>query len=185
MSSGRQRGQLCRRGFLALAAPAVVAASSLSGVARAALVPERMISLYSIHTGEKLTTIYHADGAYQEASLSELNHILRDWRTDEVYPMETGLLDFLHDLHVKMDSSEPFHIISGYRSPKTNAKLRNKSKGVAKRSLHMRGMAVDISLPDRDLLALHRTAKSMQRGGVGLYRKSEFIHVDIGRVRSW
>lgn len=185
MSFGGSGKPLGRRGFLALAAPAIVAASSLPGIARAALVPERLLSIYNIHTGEKLTTVYHADGVYLEAALAELNHVLRDWRTDEVYPMETGLLDFLHDLHVKMDSAEPFHIISGYRSPKTNAKLRNKSKGVAKRSLHMRGMAADIALPGRDIVALRKAALDMKRGGVGLYKKSGFIHVDTGRVRFW
>ena len=183
--SDRTVKALGRRKFLALAAPAFVAASSLSGIARAAVYPEKLLSIYNIHTGEKLTTVYHADGAYQESALAELNHVLRDWRTDEVYQMDTGLLDFMHDLHVKMDSAEPFHIISGYRSPKTNAKLRNKSKGVAKRSFHMRGMAADIALPGRDLLALRKTALDMQRGGVGLYTKSGFIHVDTGRVRFW
>lgn len=185
MGSGRKRGLLGRRGFLALGAPAIVASTSLSGIARAALPPDRRLSIYNIHTGEKLTSVYYAEGDYQQASLAELNHILRDWRTEEVYPMEPGVLDFLHDLHGRMESSEPFHLISGYRSPKTNAKLREKSNGVAKRSLHMRGMATDIALPGRDLMALRQTALAMKRGGVGLYRKSGFIHVDIGRVRFW
>ena len=176
---------LSRRRFIALAAPAVVCATSLSGVVQAAVPRDRRLKLYSIHTGEKLTSVYFADGEYQQAGLAEIYHILRDWRTDEVHAMDTGLLDFLHDLHVRMDGSGPFHIISGYRSPKTNAKLRDKSKGVAKKSLHMRGMASDVALPDRDLKQLRETALAMKRGGVGYYAKSGFIHVDTGRVRFW
>ncbi len=176
---------LSRRRFIAIAAPAVVCATSLSGVARAATPADRRLKLYSIHTGEKLTTVYFAEGQYQQAGLAEVNHILRDWRTDEVHGMDHGLLDFLHDLHGRMDSSEAFHIISGYRSPKTNSKLASKSNGVAKKSLHMRGMAADVALPKRDLKLLRETALGMKRGGVGFYPKSGFIHVDTGRVRFW
>ena len=185
MGLGADRKLLSRRRFLATAAPAVVCAGTLSGVARAATAPDRRLAFYHLHTHEQLSTVYFADGDYQQAGLAEINHILRDWRTDEVHGMDLGLLDFLHDLHRRMDSSEPFHIISGYRSPKTNANLRSKGKGVAKKSLHMRGMAIDVALPDRDLRALRETALAMKHGGVGFYPKSGFIHVDTGRVRFW
>ena len=185
MGHGSGHSTLTRRGFLAFAAPAIVTATSLSGIARAAVPKDRRLSLLNLHTGEKLTTVYFAEGDYQQAGLAEINHILRDWRSGEVYPMEVGLIDMLHGLHQRMESGAPFHIISGYRSPKTNAKLRSKSNGVAKRSLHMRGMAADISLPDRDLDALRETAIGMKAGGVGIYRKSGFVHVDTGRVRFW
>ena len=185
MSFGADRKGLSRRRFLALTAPAVVCATSLSGIARAAVPSDRRLKLYNIHTGEQLTTVYFAEGNYQRDGLAEINHILRDWRTEEVHAMDHGLLDFMHDLHARMDSSEPFHIISGYRSPKTNAKLNAKSKGVAKKSLHMRGMASDVALPKRDIGKLREVALSMKRGGVGFYPKSGFIHVDTGRVRFW
>ena len=146
---------------------------------------EREISFHNLHTGETLTRTYWAAGAYGPEALTEIDAILRDWRTGDVHPMEPELLDFLHDLRLAMDSSEPFHVISGYRSPKTNAKLAAASSGVAKKSLHMRGMAIDVSLPGRELADLRQAAIGLQRGGVGFYPKSGFIHVDIGRVRSW
>ena len=104
---------------------------------------------------------------------------------DEVAAIDPRLFDFLYALRRAMDSEAPFHVISGYRSPGTNARLRQRSKGVAKRSLHMRGMAVDVRLPGRELKDLMRTAKRLNAGGVGYYPKSNFIHVDTGRVRFW
>ncbi len=177
--------ELSRRSVLAFGAPAILLLTPLSKMAQAATGPDRRLSFYNIHTGESLSRVYWAEGGYVDPALGEIDRILRDWRTDEVQPMNRDLLDMMHDLHAAMDSSEPFHVISGYRSPKTNAKLRDKSKGVAKKSFHMRAMAADIALPGRKLEWLREAAIDLKRGGVGIYRKSGFIHVDVGRVRFW
>lgn len=162
-------------------------AVSLCPVAQAyaAKAQERELALHNLHTGERLSRVYWAEGSYVGESLADINLILRDWRTDDVHPIEPALLDYLHALRDAMQSDEPFDVISGYRSPKTNAKLAAASNGVAKKSLHMRGMAIDVHLPGRDLAALRDAAWEVQRGGVGFYPKSGFIHVDIGRVRRW
>lgn len=159
----------------------------MPGLARAALTDGtgRELSFRNLHTGETLRAAYWEGGQYQPDALAEINHILRDHRTGEVYPMERDLLNLLSDLKRGLDVQEPFEIISGYRSPKTNAKLAAGSNGVAKRSLHMRGMAIDVRVPGVELATLRDTAVAMERGGVGYYPKSGFIHVDIGRFRTW
>ena len=181
---------LTRRGFLGgLAAGGAALATTMliPGVAFAAkeLPNTRSLGFRNLHTGEETAATYLRDGVLQPEGLQSLNHVLRDWRTGEVWDMDPKLLDLLYALRRRLDSKAPFELISGYRSPKTNAKLASNSNGVAKRSLHMRGMATDIRLPERDLLALHKTARAMQAGGVGLYSKSGFVHVDTGRVRFW
>ena len=177
---------LTRRGFLKLGAAALVAAS-IPGKALAdiAATPERTLSFYHLHTGEQLNATYWADGSYQQQGLAEIYNLLRDFRTGVVNPIDTQLLDLLHSLALKLDANKPFHVISGYRSPKTNAMLAKHSTGVAKHSLHMDGLAVDIRLPGRSLSSLHRAALSMKAGGVGYYPVSDFVHVDVGRVRRW
>jgi uncharacterized protein YcbK (DUF882 family) len=145
----------------------------------------RSLALKNLHTGEVLDTVYWAEGAYRPDACRALNAVLRDWRTGDEIAMDPKLFDLLHTLRRKMISDSPFDLISGYRSPATNAKLRKKSKGVAKKSYHMRGMAVDIHLPDRSLSRLRKTALELKLGGVGYYPKSGFVHVDTGKVRSW
>jgi uncharacterized protein YcbK (DUF882 family) len=147
--------------------------------------PERKLSFYNLHTGESLNTTYWADGQYQASELTAINHILRDHRTGDVTHMDTKLLELLNVLHSKIGSKQAFQVISGYRSPKTNAALRRKSNGVAKKSMHLQGKAIDIRLPDCQLSDLHKAALSCRKGGVGYYQKSNFIHVDTGRVRHW
>jgi uncharacterized protein YcbK (DUF882 family) len=147
--------------------------------------PERSLGLYSLHTGERLRRVYWSEGRYLEDGLAEIGHLLRDHRTNEVHPIDPRLLDLLFALHREVNGREPFHVISGYRSPKTNAMLRRRSGGVAKKSLHMAGKAVDIRLPGRDLATLRRAALALEAGGVGHYPKVGFIHVDTGRVRAW
>lgn len=149
------------------------------------LPPERDLAFVSLHTGERLSTTYARAGRYLPEALHEIDHVLRDWRSGEAVAMDRGLLDLLFALRRKVGSTAPLEIISGYRSPKTNARLSAKNSGVAKRSLHMRGMAVDLRLPDRELKLLHRAARELEAGGVGLYSRSGFIHVDTGRVRTW
>jgi uncharacterized protein YcbK (DUF882 family) len=147
--------------------------------------PERQISLLNLHTGENLKTTYWAEGHYQADEMQAINHLLRDHRTGDVEDIDDHLIDMLNLLHQKMNGKQPFHVISGYRSPKTNAMLRQNSSGVAKKSLHMLGKAIDIRLPGRELSQLRKAAMAMKVGGVGYYPKSNFIHVDTGRVRTW
>lgn len=155
--------------------------------ARASISPKsaRKIAFHNLHTGEHLETTYWAGGNYITAALKDIDHVLRDFRTGDVARIDPRLLDLLHLLQGKMESSESFHVISGYRSPKTNYTLAQQSSGVAKKSLHMKGMAVDIRLPGRALSDLKAAAVSLKLGGVGYYPKSDFIHVDVGRVRYW
>ncbi|MDX1710292.1 MAG: DUF882 domain-containing protein [Rhodovibrionaceae bacterium] len=146
---------------------------------------ERRLKLLNLHTGERVNSVYWAEGGYIDDGLAELDRVLRDFRTGDVVEMDRELLDLIYALHRKMESNQPFEIISGYRSPKTNAKLRQNSNGVAKRSYHMKAMAIDLRLSGGDLRHLHRAAKSLEGGGVGLYTKSGFIHMDTGPVRYW
>lgn len=143
------------------------------------------MKLHNIHTGEALNTVYATPDGYDPGALGEINRVLRDFRTDEVYRIDPVLLDLVHDLSLRLDAAKAFDIISGYRSPTTNAKLAAASSGVAKKSYHMKGMAIDLALPGRDTRAIYAAAKAMHRGGAGLYVKSGFVHVDTGPVRAW
>ncbi len=145
----------------------------------------RSLGLHNLHTGETLSTTYWADGAYVDGALVEIDRVLRDFRTGEVRPIDRALLDLLHDLRHVLGSTETFHVISGYRSPKTNQALAAKSGGVAKKSLHMRGMAIDVRLPGTQLSTLKEAAVALKLGGVGYYPKPDFVHLDVGRVRYW
>lgn len=185
---GSRRQFLSRLANVATAAAAVAAIPG-KGVLAAypslpPLPPQRALSFHSLHTGERLTATYFA-GAPVPKALAEIDHILRDWRTGDVTRTDRRLLDLLFSLRRKLGGSGPIEIISAYRSPKTNAHLATKSQAVAKRSFHMRGMAVDVRLPGCELKALHRVALELEAGGVGLYSKSGFVHLDTGRVRRW
>jgi len=174
-----------RRRILQLGAMIALSSVSLPSLAGASVSEERRLSFYNLHTGESLTTTYWAEGRYNASASSEVDFILRDFRTGEVAPIDFRLLDLLHNLRQQMQSDQAFHVISGFRSPATNQRLSHRSKGVAKRSLHMQGQAIDVRLPGRKLEDLRRTARSLKAGGVGYYPKSNFIHVDVGRVRFW
>lgn len=146
----------------------------------------RSLDFLNTHTGETLLDLEYFTGAgYVPSALEEVNHCLRDWRTDEVHPIDPALLDYLHGLVQATGSRRPFEIISGYRSPATNAMLRSQSSKVSANSLHMQGRAIDIRLPDVPLDRLRRAALSLRKGGVGYYPSSNFVHVDTGRVRTW
>lgn len=149
------------------------------------LVPSRQLTLFNTHTGENLATEYYSDGRYSREALQAINHILRDFRTGEVKDIDIQLLDLVHAITTRIKSGAPVHIISGYRSPQTNRSLARTGNGVAGRSLHMDGMAMDLRIPGCDLTALHKVARAMAAGGVGYYEESNFIHVDTGRVRFW
>lgn len=181
------KGGLFSRRHVVTMAGAAAACAVLPTVARASLgkSQERHLSFRNLHTDELVDVRYFMGGHYEPDGLSQLNQALRDWRTDEVMEMDTGLLDTLWLLRQRLGSRQPFHLISGYRSPNTNAKLAARSGGVAKKSYHMRGMAADIALPDVRLATLRDEALALGAGGVGYYAKSGFVHVDVGPVRRW
>ena len=147
--------------------------------------PERKLTFLNLHTNERVQATYWADGDYLSEGLLAIQNVLRDHRTGESYPIDRELLNMLQHLQHKMDTQREFHVISGYRSPQTNARLSANSSGVAKRSLHMYGMAIDIRLPGHALADLHDAALALNAGGVGYYPRSNFIHIDTGRVRQW
>lgn len=145
----------------------------------------KRLSLYNVYSHEELDIQYWKDGQYIPEALEKISHIFRDSRTGKVHTIHTELLDLLFSVQEKLKCTEPFHIVSGYRTPRSNALLRRHQKGVAKNSLHMYGKAVDIRLPGYNLRTLRRTAMSFRSGGVGYYPSSKFIHVDVGDVRYW
>jgi uncharacterized protein YcbK (DUF882 family) len=147
--------------------------------------PVRELSFYSIHTDETMTAAYRQDGRLLPDGVAQLDYVLRDYRTGEVRPIAPALLDLVHELKQALDYRQPIGVISGYRSPETNAMLAARSKDVAKNSYHLRGMAVDIRMPGRPLTELRDAALRLRRGGVGYYPESDFVHVDVGPVRSW
>jgi uncharacterized protein YcbK (DUF882 family) len=181
---------LDRRSFLRGSLSAAIAVPFMGKFAAAepsglSSLEERSLSFYNLHTSESLKTVYWQGGDYLASSLVDINRVLRDHRTGDAHEIDPRLLDLLCELRLKLDTPQPLHIISGYRSPATNAKLHARSDGVATRSLHMEGMAADIRIPGRDLSLLRKTALSMKGGGVGYYPESNFVHVDVGRVRNW
>jgi uncharacterized protein YcbK (DUF882 family) len=183
-TSALTRRQLLKTGVAAVIG-AIGAPSGLRAAARARAGRPRSLELFALHTGERLETTYWADGEYLAPALEDINYVLRDHRANEVRAIDVNLLDLLEHLHRQLDTREPFHIISGYRTAATNAMLQARSEGVARHSLHVEGMAADIRMPGRSLPTLRRAATSLQSGGVGYYPRSDFVHVDVGRVRYW
>ena len=182
---------LNRRAFLGCSAVAT-AAALVPGRVQAAPVaaprPERVLSFFNTHTGERLKTTYCCGGAYQPEALRQIDYILRDFRHNAVKPIDPKLLDLLSELSGTLHTDQPFHIISGYRSPLTNTMLRARggaTTGVASGSLHLVGKAIDIRVPGVKLDRLRAAALSLKLGGVGYYPSSDFVHVDTGRVRQW
>lgn len=147
--------------------------------------PPRRAYLHNLHTGETLDAVYFEKGRYVPDALAQAMRVLRDWRNGEEHVMDPRLFDVLHALRVKLDASEPFQVISGYRSPATNAELHAQSHEVASKSQHMLGKASDIRLKGVELENLHKAALSLGAGGVGFYPVSNFVHVDVGAVRHW
>lgn len=173
-----------RRAFLRnLAAAGVGLAAARATFAAGA--ERRSLSFVHTHTGEQLTAVYYAEGCYCDPVLRQVNVLLRDFRNDTVYPIDPLVLDRLYLLQSAAGGSEPFQVISGYRSAATNAALREKSTGVAEHSLHLEGRAIDVRLPGVATAQLARLARQQAGGGVGFYRVSDFVHVDTGRVRIW
>lgn len=173
-----------RRRFL-LGAGACAAAALVPLPAWARAQAPRALQFLHLHTGERLRVEYFDAGRYLPEALAAVDRLLRDFRTDDVHPIDPRLLDVLHQVATLTGSQRPFEIISGYRSPRTNAALRERSDGVATRSLHMDGRAIDVRLPDVALADLRAAALSLRAGGVGYYPASNFVHMDTGRVRAW
>jgi uncharacterized protein YcbK (DUF882 family) len=146
---------------------------------------DRALSFHNLHTGESLKTVYWSQGKYVSEALVDINYILRDHRTGEIESIDKRLLDLLYAIGKRLGTRNPFKIISGYRSPSTNAFLCKISSGVAKGSLHQKGKAADIRVPGCELSSLRNTAIALKAGGVGFYPQSNFVHVDVGRVRYW
>jgi uncharacterized protein YcbK (DUF882 family) len=176
-------GAILDRQALIMSEPLVSApTSAIAPVAEAA---PKWVSLYNLHTDEKLQAVYWENGTYVPDALDALNNVLRDHRTGEVAPMNVKLFDMLTDIHSKTETKAAFQVISGYRSPASNALLSERSGEVAKHSLHMDGKAMDIYLDDVALDRLRAVALDLKRGGVGYYPDSKFVHVDVGPVRRW
>ncbi|WP_170463641.1 YcbK family protein [Ruegeria arenilitoris] len=179
---------LTRRALLgAFAATAVVAAptySNAAGFLRGGG-DIRRIRMYSGRTGERIDMIYWVDGKYIKDAVKEVNHFMRDWRTDQVKSMDLRTIDIMAASHNLLDVNEPYTLLSGYRSPQTNAMLRSRSRRVAKNSLHMKGQAADLRLSSRSVSQMAKAAISCRAGGVGKYYRSNFVHMDCGEVRSW
>ena len=187
---------LSRRSFLGAGAaaaacalvPARVFGATGGGAASSSLAGDRELSFVHTHTGERLSTSYCAAGEYLAPALKDVNILLRDFRVNQIKPIDLPLLDLLFELNGVLGTDQPFHVISGYRSPETNAMLHERGgaqSGVATHSLHMDGKAIDIRVPAIKLTHLRDAARSLKRGGVGFYAASNFVHVDTGRVRYW
>ncbi len=145
----------------------------------------KVLAFRNTHTGDQIKLTYFEKGRYIKDALHEINHLFRDYHNDSVHPIDPALLDQLYDLKHALEVRKPFHIVSGYRSPATNADLRKHSDGVAKNSLHMQGRAIDIRIEGLDTRRIRNAALAMQRGGVGYYERSDFVHLDTGSVRTW
>ncbi len=152
----------------------------------AKVLPSKALHFFNPHTCEKIDVSYFAKGRYSPAALKDISYLFRDHRTGAIKTIDPHLLDYLYGISLKLETrSSPFHIISGYRTPETNAILCRESGNVAKNSLHIQGKAVDIRLPDRKIAAIRRVAVSLKKGGVGYYPSDNFVHVDVGDVRYW
>lgn len=184
-----------RRSFLSLGAATLggVLIPALSNVASAATYQNgvvsnggaRRLSFRNSHTGESFSGVYRVGNKYLPDSFKQINMVLRDFRTGQVYPMDPRVIDIIYSVHRMTGQSTPFEIISGYRSPKTNAMLHETSSGVAKKSLHMEGRAIDLRMEGFSTSRIRDLAIGIGAGGVGYYSRSNFVHMDSGDVRAW
>ncbi len=179
-----------RRLFLkGLAYGSAVAMTGMPGIVQAAASwkqqPAKKLNFYNLHTDEKLSMTYFEDGQYVSGAMQEINYLLRDHRSGDVHNMDPDLFNLLYDLQNSLGGNKTIQVISAYRSPATNTMLKRSSSGVAKKSLHMLGQAIDIRIEGVDSKIIQQAGMAMKRGGVGYYRKSDFVHIDTGRVRFW
>lgn len=145
----------------------------------------RRLQMYSGRTGERIDMIYWLEGKYIKDAVKEINYFMRDWRTDQVKAIDLRTIDIMTAAHNMLDANEPYMLLSGYRSPQTNAMLRARGRGVAKKSLHIEGKAADLRLSSRSVGQMARAAQACRGGGVGKYSRSNFVHMDCGQVRTW
>lgn len=190
--TGLPEARTDRRGFLRLMTTACAAASApsliLSGGAEAAVmgIPERRLNLHNINTQETFSGVYWRNGIYDVDAMQRLNVVLRDHRANKITRMDPKLFDALWDVSHGLDADdEPFKVICAFRSRQTNNAKRKTARGVARESYHTRGMAIDVALEGRSLRAVATEAKSLAAGGVGVYNRSGFVHLDVGPVRTW
>ena len=174
-----------RRTFLKISASAALATLVPHAAIALGRSEHRTLSFYNIHTGESLTTCYRVNGKLINRAVRRISHIMRDHRTGEIKPVDPALLDLLHRIVKEIHPPSPISIISGYRSPQTNAALRKSTSGVAKNSLHMHGRAMDIRIPGSQTQEICQLAVALHSGGVGYYPKSDFVHLDTGPVKVW
>jgi uncharacterized protein YcbK (DUF882 family) len=177
-----------RRKFLKQITYGTLLAMSGTGITEASsrrFFSHKTLAFENTHTGDKLKLTYFEQGSYIKEALKEINYLLRDIHTDDVHPIDTALLDQLYTLKQTLGVKKPFHIISGYRSPFTNASLRKRSHAVAKHSLHMEGRAIDIRVEGISSRIIRNAAVIMGRGGVGYYPRADFVHLDTGKFRTW
>lgn len=176
-----------RRGFLKAGLFAAAALGFWTPALAEAAAPRtaRIVYLQNPYTGEKFTGEYWYNGRYIPSAFLEIKKLMRDHRVNEQFPIDPRLMDILYVMNNRLGTKNSYHVLSGYRSPATNARLRRNSEGVARNSLHMTGQAVDIRLPGTRLSNLRKTAMDLKSGGVGFYPRSDFVHVDTGRVRHW
>lgn len=156
-----------------------------AGALQSRSVGDKTLNFRHTHTNETLNIVYWRNGAYLPSALEEINHFLRDFRTGEEALIDPELLDLLHDVYARTGSRGHFEVISAYRSPKTNEMLRKMGRGVAQKSQHLLGKAIDVRLTDVSVEELREVAYEMGKGGVGFYSKSRFVHLDTGRFRTW
>lgn len=187
MNSTGTTGQTRRAVLKAFAATALVAAPTYSnafGIIRGSG-DIRRLRMTSGRTGESIDTIYWVDGEYVKEALAEINYFMRDWRNNEVTSIDTRAIDIWAASHNLMDAQSPYTMLSGYRSPATNAMLRSRSKSVARNSLHMEGQAADLRMEGRSVRQMAGAAAACRAGGVGKYSRSNFVHMDCGPIRIW
>lgn len=180
---------LQRRGFLKFGLAGIAAMTVptiLSGTAQASNnYATWRIAFRHSHTGESFSGVYRVGNKYLPEAFERLSYVMRDFRTSEVFPMDPRVIDILSVIHRKMGATESYEALSGYRSPRTNSMLRHETRGVASNSFHMYGQAVDIRIPGHSSDKIRKMAKSLEAGGVGYYPRSNFVHIDTGKVRSW
>ncbi|MFD1158577.1 YcbK family protein [Roseovarius aestuarii] len=188
MTEQSTTGRMTRRGVLgAFAATAIVATPTFSkaaGFLRGGG-DIRRLRMTSPRTGERIDTIYWIEGDYIKDALKEISLFMRDWRTNDVKDIDLRTIDILAASHNLLDVQEPYMLLSGYRTAKTNTMLRSRSRGVAKNSRHLKGEAADLRLSSRSVNQMYRAALACRGGGVGKYSRSNFVHMDCGPVRSW
>lgn len=172
------------RAFAATAVTAAPVMANATGLLRGAG-DIRRLRMYNGRAGESLDMIYWIEGEYISPALDEINHFMRDWRNGQVHRIDARTVDIMTAAHNLLETSEPYTLLSGYRSPATNAMLRSQSRGVARNSLHMRGEAADLRLSSRSVAQIFNAARACRAGGVGRYSRSNFVHMDCGDVRTW